>query len=78
MTGTMARDFDFGSILDGNRDALERSYQQFDALLVDQDWSDEVPAPRIGAPRTIANAVEVSAPGTFSKNQIRTLLKPKK
>ena len=73
MTGTMARDFDFGSILDGNRDALERSYQQFVALPVDQDWSDEVPAPRIGAPRTIANAVEVSAPGTFSKNQIRTL-----
>lgn len=69
----MAGDFDFGAVLDGNLATLKTSYERFAALPVDQDWSDEAPAERIRTPRTIAKAVEASAPGTFSKKEIRTL-----
>lgn len=65
--------FDFGTILEGNADALAKAYAQFEQIPVDLDWSDEEPAPRLGHSRTIGKAVEVSAPGTFSKNSIRTL-----
>ena len=69
----MARDFDFGRILDGNKDALERSYQRFSGLPVDQDWSNDSAGPSHDRLLTIANPVAVSAPGTFAKDEIRTL-----
>ena len=69
----MARDFDFGRILDGNNDALERSYQRFSGLPVDQDWSNDSAGPSHDRLLTIANPVAVSAPGTFAKDEIRTL-----
>ncbi len=69
----MAPDFDFGQVLDGSRESLERSYQRFCELPVDQDWGEDEPGPSLGNPLTIARPVEVSAPGTFAKNQIRTL-----
>lgn len=72
MSGATSQ-FDFGKILEGNLDGLQAAWDRLQAIPVDQDWSDQAPAPRIGKARTIAKAVEVSAPGTFSKNAIRTL-----
>ncbi|MCH6259076.1 UDP-3-O-acyl-N-acetylglucosamine deacetylase [Puniceicoccaceae bacterium K14] len=69
----MARNFDFGTILDGNIDELEARYERFNSLAIDQDWSDQEPGDRIVKARTIAKPVSVSAPGTFSKKEIRTL-----
>ena len=69
----MERDFEFGCILDGERAQIERSYDRFVSLPIDQDWSDDEEAPRLERPLTIAEPVEVSAPGTFAKNHIRTL-----
>lgn len=71
MSGT-ERD-DLGRILEGSREGLSSALSDFEALPVDQDWSSDEPAPRLERPRTIARPVEVSAPGTFSKNAIRTL-----
>lgn len=64
---------ELGRVLEGNVRALEEAKAAFDKLAIDQDWSSDEPAPRIHRPRTIARPVEVSAPGTFSKNSIRTL-----
>ncbi len=69
----MTSTFDFGTILDGNIDDLKASYDRFNRLPVDQDWSDQEPGPRIKTAKTIAKPVSVSAPGTFSKKEIRTL-----
>lgn len=63
----------FGRILEGSPADLERAYAEYESFSVDQDWSGDDPAPRLAKPRTIAHPVEVSAPGTFSKNAIRTL-----
>ena len=71
MTGTQANGL--GRILEGNGQALARAKAEFEALPIDQDWSGDEPAPRIARAKTIARPVEVSAPGTFSKNAIRTL-----
>ncbi|MDQ8182501.1 UDP-3-O-acyl-N-acetylglucosamine deacetylase [Pelagicoccus sp. SDUM812005] len=62
-----------GRILEGNAQALGRAKAEFEATPIDQDWSSDEAAPRIERARTIARPVEVSAPGTFSKNSIRTL-----
>ncbi|EDY84687.1 hypothetical protein VDG1235_4320 [Verrucomicrobiia bacterium DG1235] len=62
-----------GRILEGSAELLSKAKNAFEAVPVDQDWSSDNPAPRIARPRTIARPVEVSAPGTFSKNSIRTL-----
>lgn len=62
-----------GRILEGSGEALNQAKAEFEATPIDQDWSEEKPATRILRPRTIARPVEVSAPGTFSKNAIRTL-----
>ena len=67
------RDSELGTILEGDAKALASAYERFSALPVDLDWSGQEPAPRLERPRTIARPVEVSAPGTFSKNSIRTL-----
>ncbi len=69
----MARDFDFGRILDGNNDVLVRSYQRFSDLPVDQDWSNDSAGTSHDRRLTITNPVAVSAPGTFAKDEIRTL-----
>lgn len=69
----MAQGFDFGRILDGNEDALKRSYQRFSAIPVDEDRSGDSADSLLTSPLTIAKPVEVSAPGTFAKNHIRTL-----
>lgn len=69
----MATDFDFGLILDGNIDELKTRFESFSSLAVDQDWSDQEPAPILEKARTIGKAISVSAPGTFSKKEIRTL-----
>ncbi|MDQ8204520.1 UDP-3-O-acyl-N-acetylglucosamine deacetylase [Pelagicoccus sp. SDUM812003] len=66
-------DFNFGMILEGDPSALADAYQRFAQVPVDLDWSRQSPAERLVAPRTIAKPVSVSAPGTFSKNAIRTL-----
>ncbi|MBK1877748.1 UDP-3-O-acyl-N-acetylglucosamine deacetylase [Pelagicoccus mobilis] len=62
-----------GRVLEGNVSMLEKAMSAFGEVAVDQDWSADEPAPRIEKPRTIARPMEVSAPGTFSKNAIRTL-----
>lgn len=62
-----------GKVLEGNQLALKSAFESFERIPVDLDWSGEVPMPRIASPRTIERPVEVSAPGTFSKNSIRTL-----
>lgn len=62
-----------GRVLEGDPAALAKAFSEFEAIPVDQDWSGDEPAPRLDRPRTIARPVEVSAPGTFSKNSIRTL-----
>lgn len=62
-----------GKILDGSRELLEKSYQQFCRLPVDQNCTEEDPAPIRANQQTIKDSVEVSAPGTFSKKSIRTL-----
>lgn len=64
---------DLGKVLEGNEEALKSAFSSFRSIPVDLDWSGEEPMPRIANPRTIARPVEVSAPGTFSKNSIRTL-----
>ena len=69
----MTNGFDFGKILEGSIDDLRRGYEQFSRLPVDLDWSHQAPAPRLENARTIAKPVEVSAPGTFAKKEIRTL-----
>jgi len=69
----MARDFEFGRILDGNAEVLKQSYQVFSSLPVDEDWSGDEPGPIQERPLTIAKPVEVSGPGTFAKKEIRTL-----
>lgn len=69
----MGINFDFGTILDGNIDELRARYERFSSLAVDQDWSDQLPSERIAKARTISKPVSVSAPGTFSKKEIRTL-----
>lgn len=65
--------FDFGRVLEGSRSAMEASYEQLSGIAVDQDWSGDEPAIRLDCVKTIAKAVEVSAPGTFAKKEIRTL-----
>jgi len=65
--------FDFGQILEGNLDSISKAYEHFSALSVDQVWEDETPSPALENASTIEKAVEVSAPGTFAKNSIRTL-----
>ncbi len=62
----------FGNILEGSEAALAEACRRFEAIPVDQDWRGEA-APRLSKARTIARPIEVSAPGTFSKNAIRTL-----
>ncbi len=69
----MTSKFEFGTILDGNIDDLKSSYDRFSRLPVDQDWSEQEPGDRIRTAKTIAKSVSVSAPGTFSKKEIRTL-----
>lgn len=65
--------FDFGHILEGNLDSVSRAYERFSSLPVDQVWEDADPTPTLEKASTIERAVEVSAPGTFAKNSIRTL-----
>lgn len=69
----MTSKYDFGIILDGNIDDLKSSYDRFSRLPIDQDWSEQEAGPRIRTSKTIAKPVSVSAPGTFSKKEIRTL-----
>ena len=69
----MTNKFDFGKILEGDLDSLQAGYEAFSRLKIDQDWLDGKPSPRLAKLKTIAKPVEVSAPGTFSKNKIRTL-----
>ncbi len=64
---------EIGRILEGSPEALAQAMAEFEATPVDQDWSGDEPAPRLARAKTIARPVEVSAPGTFSKNSIRTL-----
>ncbi len=52
---------------------MQASYERLSEIAVDQDWSLEEPSPRLDCVKTIAMAVEVSAPGTFAKKEIRTL-----
>ncbi len=69
----MAREFEFGRILDGNAEALQSAWQRFNGLPIDEDWSGEAAGPVLESPLTIAKPVEVSGPGTFAKDEIRTL-----
>lgn len=62
-----------GRILEGGAEALLAARADWKAIPVDLDWSADEPAPRLVAPRTLARPVEVSAPGTFSKNAMRSL-----
>ncbi len=70
---SMTRSFTFGKILDGSVDALEKSYEQFSALPVDQKENGEPAYPSHSVCKTIARKVSVSAPGTYQKNEIRDL-----
>lgn len=69
----MDRDFDFGKILDGQKNALHNAWARFQSVPIDEDWSDQDPLPVADSPMTIAKPVTVSAPGTFAKNRISTL-----
>ena len=69
----MDRDFDFGQILDGEKGALKSALNHFQAMPIDEDWSDQDPLREADSPMTIAEPVTVSAPGTFAKNRISTL-----
>jgi UDP-3-O-acyl-N-acetylglucosamine deacetylase len=69
----MDRDFDFGQILDGDKKALQSARNRFQAISVDEDWSQQEAMPAEESPKTIAKSVTVSAPGTFAKNRISTL-----
>ena len=69
----MVRDFDFGQILDGEKGALKSALNHFQAIPIDEDWSDQDPLPEADSPMTIAGPVTVSAPGTFAKNRISTV-----
>lgn len=69
----MTTGYQFGKILEGSPEALRRGYEQLERLPVDLDWSGQRPAARLERARTIGRAVEVSAPGTFAKKEIRTL-----
>lgn len=69
----MAPEFNFGIILDGNRERLAEAYSRFKSMAVDQDWRERPPMETYDQARTIKSACEVSAPGTFTKNAVRTL-----
>jgi len=62
-----------GRILEGSERDLYRAWKDLEAIPVDLDLSSQPGRERLSAPLTIARPVEVSAPGTFSKNKIRTL-----
>jgi UDP-3-O-acyl-N-acetylglucosamine deacetylase len=73
----MAENKTFGILLDGKSEDLIRSYDDFIGLPVDQDMSGNGNSSLNEKQKTIANPVEVSAPGTFSKHKIsRLLLEP--
>ncbi len=64
---------EFGILLDGSSDLLKQSYEEFCKIPVDLDLSDEKPDLLQKTQKTIAKTVEVCAPGTFSKGNIRKL-----
>ncbi len=73
----MAENNTFGILLDGKYEDLARSYDDFSGLPVDQDVSGNSGLSLNEKQKTIAKAVSVSAPGTFSKHKIsRLLLEP--
>lgn len=59
--------------MEGSLDDLRRGHERLQRIGVDLDWTRQAPAPRLIKSRTIARPVSVSAPGTFSKKEIRTL-----
>ncbi|HBC87788.1 MAG TPA: hypothetical protein DCZ94_12610 [Lentisphaeria bacterium] len=63
----------FGKTLDGKLEDLKRSYEEFAALPVDQEMTGDGEVNIKGKQKTIAKAVEASAPGTFSKHKISNL-----
>lgn len=63
----------FGRLLDGSLESIKQSYEKFQQIPVDSDVSDEVPEPIARKQQTIKSPIEVAAPGTFSKKNIRTI-----
>jgi UDP-3-O-acyl-N-acetylglucosamine deacetylase len=69
----MVTEFNFGKILDGNREQLDDAFPHFESIPVDLDWRERPPMEAHTHARTIRSACEVSAPGTFTKHAVRTL-----
>ena len=63
----------FGRILGGDPVELEKAYEEFEKLPIDQNCMNEDPAPVHRNLRTISKPVSVSGPGTFMGKEMRTL-----
>ncbi len=63
----------FGTILAGDRDTLQRAWDQMQRQPVDWDLSETAPVAPHARQRTIAQSVSVSGPGTFLGKATSTL-----
>jgi len=63
----------FGRILGGDSQELEKAYEEYSKLPLDQDCMSEDPAPVHRNLRTISKPVTISGPGTFMGKETRTL-----
>lgn len=64
-------DIPYGTLLEGSSDLFNEAYEEFDALPVDVDLSDQQPEPLRTTAKTIAKPVELRGAGTFFRKEIR-------
>ncbi len=64
---------EIGRVLAGSEDAIRRAYEQFQAIPVDMDLSNETPDPFEKKQTTIARETSVTGTGTFLGKARRTL-----
>jgi len=62
-----------GRLLAGNEEVIAAAYQEFNALSVDQDLSDQPTHPPRTQQKTIGESVSVSGPGTFAGKSTTTI-----
>ena len=62
-----------GRLLAGNEEILSASYEEFNRIPVDTDLTEQPSHPPRTRPKTIAEPVSVSGPGTFTGKSVTTI-----
>ena len=62
-----------GRLLAGNEEILSASYEEFNRIPVDTDLTEQPSHPPCTRPKTIAEPVSVSGPGTFTGKSVTTI-----